>query len=159
MVWNGDQDEVMKTSVIMNPSATLTREEVFSLLRVGRTKGYELLKRADFPLAVDLSGNGGTLQIFFAAEILAWLEKQPRRNVGAEPEPLAAGRRQYRGGKPILARTKPLRGGNNVNEPRQVADAVSVKAAYESASLRRPLSANCGHYRHCRAYPESLSRL
>jgi predicted DNA-binding transcriptional regulator AlpA len=119
----------MEPSAITNLGATLTRNEVFKVLRVGRTKGYELLKRADFPLAVDLSGNGGgTSHVYITAEIFAWLAKQPRRNVGAEPEPLAASRRQYRMGKLVPAKKDPRRHDRKVKESARLATAFADKA-------------------------------
>lgn len=90
----------------LTKTGTFTRRELFKFLRIGRTKGYQLLKRSDFPLAVDLSGDGGTSQIWIVAEVVAWLNKQPRRKLGAEPPPLATGRRRYRDGKEILVSPK-----------------------------------------------------
>ena len=68
---------------------TLNRAQVERLLGIKRTKFYELLKRSEFPQAIDL---GGTSRVWFFSEVLCWLSKQPRRAVGSEPESLANAR-------------------------------------------------------------------
>jgi predicted DNA-binding transcriptional regulator AlpA len=72
------------------PCELINRAELFALLRVGRTAGYEIIKRDDFPRPFDL--NGRNLRVWDKAQALAWVASQPRRPVGEEPSHLAVTR-------------------------------------------------------------------
>jgi predicted DNA-binding transcriptional regulator AlpA len=89
----------------MQVTDLITRRELFSLLRVGRTAGYALIKRPDFPRPFDLNGAArGNLCVYDRAEVMAWVAAQPRRPVGAEPSHLTVTR--VRAGKVVTPRKR-----------------------------------------------------
>jgi predicted DNA-binding transcriptional regulator AlpA len=87
-----------------NDSPVFSRDELFAFLKAGRTRGFELIRRPDFPQGIALSDSArGTSVVYLRSEVMAWLLAQPRRTVGAEPTHLVESRK-FRDGKPFVSK-------------------------------------------------------
>jgi predicted DNA-binding transcriptional regulator AlpA len=67
------------------------------VLLLRRTATREVIGRPDFPPPIEL---GGRHRLWVTAEVVAWLERQPRLQVRPMPASLASVRR-FRGRRPV----------------------------------------------------------
>lgn len=85
-----DDSRIQRLPVYL--SALALGEQV---LQLGRTATREVMGRPDFPPPIEL---GGRHRLWVTEEVLAWLDRQPRRHERPMPASLASVRR-YHGGR------------------------------------------------------------
>jgi predicted DNA-binding transcriptional regulator AlpA len=82
--------------------ATLNFAGLADVLYLQRTAVYEVISRPDFPAP---TGLGGRKRLWNTAEVLAWLDRQPRVRDRVMPESLAPVRR-FQNGHPVGCKRK-----------------------------------------------------